>query len=114
LIEEPDAPWGRWGLGGLHHVAFTVDSKEQMEAMWRVLSGAGLILTDLRDRKWFHSMYLTEPGGINVEFSNLTPGWLVDEDLESLGTILSLPKQWEADRDRIVAKLPPFRFSPET
>ena len=54
-------------MGGIHHVAFTMASKEQMEYFWRVLSGDGLIHRDLRDRKWFHSMYLTEPGGINVE-----------------------------------------------
>ena len=110
LLDEPDAPWGHWGLGGIHHVAFTVESKEQMEMLWRVLSGAGLILTDLRDRKWFHSMYMTEPGGINVEFSNLSPGWTVDEDLDSLGSILSLPKQWEGERATIEDKLPAVDF----
>ena len=91
-------------------MAKDVETKEQMEMLWRILSGAGLILTDLRDRKWFHSMYLTEPGGINVEFSNLSPGWTVDEDLDSLGSILSLPDQWEADRESIVAKLPSVEF----
>ena len=110
LLDEPEAGWGRWGLGGIHHVAFTVESKEVMEQLWRVLSGAGFIVTDLRDRKWFHSMYLTEPGGINVEISDMTPGWTVDEELDSLGTILSLPRQWEADREVIEAKLPPLRF----
>jgi glyoxalase family protein len=106
LIDEPEAPWGRWGMGGIHHVALTMESKEQMEFFWRILSGDGLILTDLRDRKWFHSMYMTEPGGINVEFSNLAPGWTVDEPLAELGTIVSLPKQWEAERESILAKLP--------
>ncbi len=111
LLDLPSAPWGRWGLGGLHHVAFTLETLAQMEGFWRVLSGDGLILTDLRDRKWFHSMYLTEPGGINVEFSNLTPGFTADEDLEDLGTILALPAQWEAKRAEITAKLPTFDFS---
>lgn len=110
LLEMPDAPWGRWGMGGIHHVSFTMDSKEHMEQFWRVLSGDGLILTDLRDRKWFHSMYLTEPGGINVEFSNLDPGWTVDEPLEELGSIVSLPKQWEAQRESILAALAPIEL----
>lgn len=110
LIEEEGAPWGRWGMGGIHHVAFTMQSKEQMELFWRVLSGDGLILTDLRDRKWFHSMYLTEPGGINVEFSNLEPGWTVDEPIEELGTTVSLPKQWEVERESILAKLSPIEI----
>ncbi|REJ76896.1 MAG: ring-cleaving dioxygenase [Acidobacteria bacterium] len=110
VLDEPDAPWGRWGLGGIHHVAFTVPSRETMEQLARVLSGAGLILTDLRDRKWFHSMYLTEPGGINVEFSDLSPGWTIDEEPQSLGTTLCLPKQWEAQRAEIEARLPVLEF----
>jgi glyoxalase family protein len=110
VLDEPAAAWGRWGLGGIHHVAFTVRSLAQMEQLWRVLSGAGFILTDLRDRKWFHSMYLTEPGGINVELSNLEPGWTVDESAAELGKVLCLPKQWEDQRAQIEAKLTPLRF----
>lgn len=110
LLDGDDLPWGHWGLGGIHHVAFTVENKQAMEILWRVLSGAGLILTDLRDRKWFHSMYMTEPGGINVEFSDLAPGWTIDEPIEELGSTLSLPKQWADRRVEIEAKLPPLRF----
>ncbi len=110
LQDGEDLPWGHWGLGGIHHIAFTVENLEQMHQLWGVLSGGGAILTDLRDRKWFHSMYMTEPGGINIEFSNLDPGWTVDEPLEELGTTLSLPKQWADQRAEIEAKLPPLRF----
>jgi glyoxalase family protein len=111
LIEAPASePWGTFGIGALHHVAFTVSSKKLMERLWQTLSGDGLILTDLRDRKWFHSMYLTEPGGINVEFSNCDPGFEVDESLERLGTTLQLPAQWEAKRAEIESGLPPLRF----
>lgn len=111
LIELPASqPWGEFGIGALHHVAFTVASKERMERLWQTLSGDGLILTDLRDRKWFHSMYMTEPGGINVEFSNVDPGFAVDEPVEKLGDTLQLPKQWEAQRAKIESGLPPLRF----
>ena len=110
LLDGEDLPFGHWGLGGIHHVAFTVETKEQMEVLWRVLSGTGAILTHLRDRKWFHSMYMTEPGGINIEFSNLDPGWTVDEPLETLGSTLALPRQWADQRAEIEAKLPPLRF----
>jgi glyoxalase family protein len=107
---SPSDPWGEFGIGALHHVAFTVATKERMERLWQTLSGDGLILTDLRDRKWFHSMYMTEPGGINVEFSNVDPGFAVDEPLERLGETLQLPKQWEAQRAKIESGLPPLRF----
>lgn len=106
LIDDPDLPWATFGLGAIHHVAFTVDSLDEMRKLWGRLSGSGFILTDLRDRKWFHSTYMTEPGGINIEFSNVDPGFTVDEPLEALGTSLQLPKQWEADRERIESELP--------
>jgi glyoxalase family protein len=111
LVEVSTAePWGQYGIGSIHHVAFTVASKERMERLWQTLSGDGLILTDLRDRKWFHSMYMTEPGGINVEFSNVDPGFAVDEPVEHLGETLQLPKQWEAQRAKIESGLPALRF----
>jgi glyoxalase family protein len=111
LVEpSPSDPWGEFGIGALHHVAFTVATKERMERLWQTLSGDGLILTDLRDRKWFHSMYMTEPGGINVEFSNVDPGFAVDEPTERLGATLQLPKQWEAQREKIESGLPPLQF----
>lgn len=110
LIDVNEGPWGRMGLGSIHHVAFTVPKFENLERLWQILSGAGLIVTDARDRGWFHSMYFTEPGGINLELSNIEPGWTVDEDMDSLGTILSLPKRLEPKRVEIESVLPPITF----
>jgi len=110
LLEVTDGPWARFGLGAIHHIAFTVTSLETLEEAWKVLSGFGLIVTDARDRGWFHSMYFTEPGGINLELSNLDPGWTVDEDMDSLGTIVSLPKHLEPHREQIESSLPALDF----
>ena len=110
ILDEPNLAWGMFGLGAIHHIAFTVDSVEAMRKLWGVLGGAGMILTDLRDRKWFHSVYMTEPGGINIEFSNLDPGFTVDEPLEALGTTLQLPRQWADERARIESQLPAMHW----
>jgi glyoxalase family protein len=110
LLDVTDGPWGRFGLGAIHHIAFTVPSLEVLEMMWKILSGSGLIVTDARDRGWFHSMYFTEPGGINLELSNMQPGWTVDEEIESLGTIISLPERLEPQRSEIESGLPDINF----
>lgn len=110
LLDIAEGPWARFGLGSIHHLSFTVPTYESLERLWRILSGAGLIVTDARDRGWFHSMYFTEPGGINLEFSNLDPGWTVDEPLDELGTILSLPKRLEPRRAEIEKVLPKINF----
>jgi len=110
LVDVPEGPWAQFGMGAIHHVAFTVPTVADMQRFWGILSGAGLIVTDLRDRKWFHSAYLTEPGGINVEISNVDPGFTVDEELEHLGETLQLPKQWAARQDEIAAVLPELVF----
>lgn len=110
LIKVDDGPWGRFGLGAIHHISFTVPHYDVLELMWKILSGSGLIVTDARDRGWFHSMYFTEPGGINLELSNLDPGWTVDEKMDELGTIISLPDRLEPRRAEIEQSLPPFEF----
>lgn len=110
VLDEPNLPWGEFGIGAIHHIAFTCANMSDMRRVWGVLSGSGCILTDMRDRKWFHSTYMTEPGGINLEFSDLTPGFTVDEPLEDLGKTLQLPKQWAKERERIMKELPAMKW----
>lgn len=109
LIEQQDGPWAQMGLGALHHIAFTVETDDFHQWAGR-LGGAGLIVTETRDRGWFQSMYFTEPGGINLELSDMQPGWTFDEDMDSLGTIISLPNHLEPMREKIEAGLPEIKF----
>lgn len=55
-------------------------------------------------------MYLREMGHIVFEFATDGPGFTIDEDLDSLGTHLMLPEQYEVHREEIVSKLPPFNL----
>jgi glyoxalase family protein len=50
------------------------------------------------DRKYFHSVYFREPGGVLFEIATDQPGFTVDELLDSLGTRLVLPDWLEARR----------------
>ena len=107
LLEEPQAPRGQPGAGTVHHVAFQVTEAEQAE--WReVLMDRGLRPTEIIDRKWFKSVYARTSGGVLFEFATKSPGYTVDEDLESLGERLVLPEWLEDRREEIEAGLPPL------
>ena len=98
----------RMGPGCMHHVAWRVASDEQ-EGLWRQhLLEAGLQVTPVRDRQYFHSIYFNEPGGVLFEIATDPPGFSADEPLETLGEELKLPIWLEPDRERIAAGLPPL------
>ena len=50
------------------------------------------------DRTYFRSIYFREPSGVLFEIATDAPGFLIDEPVESLGTALRLPPQFEARR----------------
>jgi glyoxalase family protein len=60
------------------------------------------------DRFYFHSIYFREPSGVLFELATPTPGFTVDEPLETLGERLALPPKLEPRRAEIQAALPPL------
>lgn len=100
---------GTEGPGTVHHVAFrAADDASEMGLRQRV-TFAGLIPTAQVDRKYFHSVYFREPGGVLCEIATDGPGFTVDEPVEHLGEALALPPWLEAQRATIEASLPPLR-----
>src|SRR5581483_8587219 len=92
-LEEP----ALIGAGVTHHVAWRVTDEEQ--AGWSSwLEGLGLRPTPVQDRKYFRSVYFRMPDGVLVELATDAPGFLVDEERETLGTALSLPPWLEDQR----------------
>lgn len=103
---RPETGRGAFGAGSIHHIAFrTVDDDEQIEYL-RALRGAGLQVTPVQDRQYFHSIYFREPGGVLFEVATDAPGFTLDETVESLGTALKLPAWYERMRHQIEARLP--------
>jgi len=108
ILELPRAQRGRWGTGGVHHVAWRVaDVPEQMEVQ-RAVREAGRRPTELIDRFWFKSVYFLEPGGVLFELATDGPGFAIDEDASTLGEQLILPPWLEPQRAQIEAGLPPL------
>jgi glyoxalase family protein len=108
LREIPDANRGRWGTGGIHHVAWRVpDLDTELEVRERI-ERARRRPTEVIDRFWFKSVYFLEPGGVLFELATDGPGFTVDEDPKTLGEHLVLPPWLEAQRKEIESNLPPL------
>ena len=108
VLVDPSAPTGRPGSGTVHHIAFRTPDGREQQAWRQQLSQHGLAVTDIRDRKYFQSIYFQEPGGVLFEIATDPPGFTVDEEPRQLGSTLKLPARYEPLRQRIEKQLPPL------
>lgn len=99
------------GAGTIHHIAFRASDNDNQDALREKLLSMGQQVTPRIDRQYFNAIYFREPGGVLFEVATDQPGFTIDEPLEALGEALKLPPQYEADRARIEAHLPPVKVS---
>ena len=97
-------------VGTVHHIAWRTANDEQQRAWREELARLGYNVTPVIDRKYFHSIYYREPGGILFEIATDPPGFTVDEAPEELGSRLQLPPWLEPSRKELLAILPPLRL----
>ncbi|WP_077619296.1 ring-cleaving dioxygenase [Bacillus sinesaloumensis] len=105
---RPDLPRERLGRGGVHHVAFRIPNEEEYEHWFTKIRQTRLPNSGKVDRYYFKALYFREPNGILFELSTDTPGFDVDEPLETLGEKLALPAFLEPKRSEIEANLRPL------
>jgi glyoxalase family protein len=103
--EMPDE--ADFGAGSIHHIAFRVPTDELQLEYQAALRAAGYGVTPVRDRSYFHSIYYREPGGVLFEIATESPGFAIDEPVDSLGETLKLPPWLEQSRTEIEQSLPP-------
>jgi glyoxalase family protein len=112
LHVEPERSPGSWGFGAgtAHHIAFNVETDEALVKQKAVYEELGYTdASEVKDRFYFHSMYVRSPGGILVECTaNVPGGFYKDEAPEGLGTSLLLPPWFEDQRAAIVSQLEPI------
>jgi len=106
VLHSPGTPRGKMAVGMVHHVALRVaDEEAQLE--WRErLIRAGLRVSPVKDRLYFHSIYFREPGGALLEIATDGPGFSIDEAADRLGQRLCLPPWLEPVRESIERRLP--------
>ena len=116
IVDVVCAPAGRPGLvavGTVHHVAWRTPTDDEQVEWRKTLSSRRLNVTPVIDRKYFHSIYFREPGGVLFEIATDPPGFAVDEPAETLGSHLVLPAWLEPHRAELQEVLPKLRL-PQT
>jgi glyoxalase family protein len=106
-FDEPTEQRPLSGAGTVHHVAWASPMKDH-EAWRKRVQASGASPTPIIDRFYFRSIYFREPSGVLFEIATLGPGFTTDEDLDTLGTRLSLPPDYEHLRDRLKDILTPL------
>ena len=107
VVSRPKAQRGFVSVGTVHHVAFRASDDEHQKDLHQELIKAGLNVTPVIDRNYFHSIYFREHGGVLFEVATDQPGFAIDESPEQLGTRLALPPWLENSRTKIEKNLPP-------
>ena len=110
VVCTPAGRPGRVSVGTVHHVAWRTPTDAQQEQWQRALTALQYNVTPIIDRKYFHSIYFREPGGVLFEIATDPPGFAVDEPAEQLGSHLVLPSWLEPARARIEQALPKLRL----
>jgi glyoxalase family protein len=106
MVIDAHAENGQQGGGTVHHIAFRTPTFDGLKYWQKLLMENGFSVTSVRDRKYFKSIYLNEPGGVLFEIATDPPGFTVDEPYETLGNDLKLPDQHEPIRTEIESRLP--------
>jgi glyoxalase family protein len=105
--DEPPGDPGRQGAGTVHHIAWACPDAEHLDWQRRLRDG-GAMVTEVRDRDYFRSIYFREPRGILFEIATLSPGFAIDEDPDHLGEALKLPSMHEHLRPQLERMLTPL------
>ncbi|WP_340109972.1 VOC family protein [Pikeienuella sp. HZG-20] len=79
------------GAGIVDHVAFRAKDAAELRRLRSALGAAAA--PEIRDRKYFLSLYMREPAGTLIEYATDGPGFTVDEPLDRLGETLFAPPQ---------------------
>lgn len=107
LVQSPVSELGKLAAGSIHHVALRVHDEDTLLSWRERLMSAGLRVTPVKDRFYFHSIYFRPPGNTLFEIATDGPGFTIDEPAETLGGRLCLPPWLEEHRTEIEGRLPP-------
>jgi len=86
FIERPEMPPGVEGVGGTHHFALLVETRDALLQWKRRLVDGGVTVNGPLDRHYFESIYHHDPDGTVIEIATRGAGWTLDETPDRIGT----------------------------
>lgn len=101
------------GTGTFDHVALRARDIGHLNATQEGLKALNSSVTNAHDRKYFHSLYVREPGGVLIEMATDAPGMSIDEPLASLGESLFIPPMFMRKEEDVRVSLPQFSMPGE-
>ncbi|MDQ0231834.1 ring-cleaving dioxygenase [Metabacillus malikii] len=101
-------PQARQGFGTVHHTAFRVNDRADLEAWQNHLQSFQLPNSGYVERYYFGSLYTNAAPSILFELATDGPGFMGDEPYETLGEKLSLPPFFEEKREQIEKQVRPI------
>jgi glyoxalase family protein len=102
IVEESELNRSWQGYGGVHHVAFRIDDKRELDEWIQHLNIIGARHSGFVDRFYFKSLYTRLYPNILFEFATEGPGFIDDqEDYNILGETLALPPKFRGKQEQI-------------
>ena len=102
IVEYNDmVPRARQGYGTVHHAAFRVDDREELDKWMKQLQKFDFPNSGYVERFYFGSLYANVAPQILFEMATDGPGFMEDEPYETLGEKLALPPFFESQREEI-------------
>lgn len=109
IVTKKDGPSAIQGYGAVHHVAFRIEDKDELNEWIKRLNSFKAGHSGFVDRFYFQSLYTRLHRGILFEFATEGPGFIDDEEpYETLGERLALPPKFRSMRKEIEALVRPI------
>lgn len=102
-----NVPRGSLGIGTVHHIAFRIANHESLSKLAQEIKSK-FHVTEIKNRKYFHSIYLKEKGSNIIEFATDEPGMMVDQSIDELGKSLIIPDHYEEEKEVLEAHFMPL------
>ena len=93
-IYKPTQDRGNNSIGTVHHLALTVLDKE-MDQWDQKIRDIGLLPSEIKDRKYFRSIYFEEFSNVLIELATEKPGMIQEEKVEDLGKTFLIPPHFQ-------------------